>query len=84
MIVIIWIDPDFVIVDVLGSLAQPSQRAATIIGDHQENVHHVDPIDVLRIGDDVRVVHGAGVEFVALFPTAAAVARAKDAAFAIA
>src|SRR2546428_651290 len=31
VIVIIWIDPDFVIVDVLGSLAQPSQRAATIV-----------------------------------------------------
>src|SRR5437588_7812473 len=31
VIVIRWVDPDFVIVDVLRSLAQPSQRAAAII-----------------------------------------------------
>ena len=80
MIGVVRIDPDVMVVNVLGFLTKTPQGFAAIVRDHQKNIHDVNAIDVLRIGDDARVVHRRRVEFVALFPTAAAIARAEDAA----
>src|SRR6185503_5861747 len=80
---IVWIDPDFVIVDVLGSFTEPPQGPAAIVRNHQKHVHHIEAIDVLRIGDNSRVVHGGHVILVAPFPATTAIVRTKDAALAI-
>ncbi len=83
MIGVVRIDPDVVIVDVFVSLAETTQRAAAVVRDHQKHVHDVDAIDVFWIGNDARVVHRRRIKLVAPFPTAAAIARAKDSAAAI-
>src|SRR6185436_16604254 len=46
MIGVVGIDPDFVIVDVLGFFAQTAQCSSAVIGNHQKNVHHIKAIDV--------------------------------------
>ena len=81
MFVVVWIDPDFVIVDMLGFLAQTAQGPATIVRDHQKYIHYVNAIYKLWIGDDPRVIHRAGIEFVPSFPTAPTITRTEDSAF---
>src|SRR5262249_35883000 len=72
------IDPDIVIVDVLVLLAEAAYCATTVIRNHQKDVHYVNAIDVFRIGNDASVVHRTAIEFIAPFPTATAIWRAKD------
>ena len=83
MIRIVGIDPDFMVIDVLGFFTEPPHCSSAIIGNHQKDVHHINAIDVFRIGDDARVVHRARVEFVASLPASAAIVRAKNAALSI-
>ena len=83
MIGIVWIDPDVVIIDVLRSLAETAQGAASVVGHHEKDVHHVDAIYLFWIGDDASVVHRGRVKLVAAFPTAAAIARSENTTLAI-
>src|SRR6185312_2856342 len=83
MIVVVRIDPNVVIVDVLGSFTKSSQRTAAIIGNHQKHIHHIDAIDIFGISNNARVVHCGYVVFIAAFPTPAAVAGAEDATLSI-
>jgi hypothetical protein len=78
MIRIRRVDPDVMIVDVFVFLTQPPHSPATIVRDHQKNIHHVNAIDVFRIRNDASVVHRSGVKLITTFPTAPAIRRAKD------
>src|SRR5688572_29629413 len=70
---VLGIDPDVVIVDVLVSLAETTNRAAAVVRHHRKHIHDVDSIDVLGIRNDARVVHRCRVKLVATFPTATAI-----------
>src|SRR5262249_21011972 len=59
------------------------ERLAAVRGRHDARVHDVDTVGVLRINDDVGVIHGDGVEGVASLPVEAAVGGAEDAALAV-
>ena len=83
MIRVVRIDPDFMVINVLRFFTETPQRPAPVIRNHQKDVHHINAIDVFRIGDDARVVHRARVEFVASLPASAAIVRAKDATLSI-
>ncbi len=50
------VDPERVVVDVLVLLAQPLPRLPAVLGHHVEDVHRVDAVDVLRVGDHLLVV----------------------------
>src|ERR1044072_988913 len=84
MIVVARVNPDLVIVNMLRFLAETPQCSTAIIRNHQKDVHDVDSVHVLWMGNDARVVHRAGVKLVSSLPTAAAISRAKDPALAIA
>ena len=77
---IVGIDPDFVIVHVLKPLAQIVQRLAAIVGNLQKHPHHVDAVDILGVGDDVRVILSLVVVFAAPLPGGAEIGGAEDAA----
>jgi hypothetical protein len=76
---ILRVDPDLVIVDVLPLLAQRAERPPAVVGHPDEDVHHVQPVLVGGIDDQVRVVLRLGVERVALLPGDAPVGTAEDA-----
>src|SRR5205823_14276768 len=64
MFVVVRLDPDFVIVDMLGFLAQTAQGPATLVRDHQKYIPYVNANDQLWIGDDPAVIHRDGIELV--------------------
>src|SRR4029434_5356376 len=81
MFCIVWIDPDVVVIDVFRLLTESAQRSTTIIGDHQENIHHVNSIYVFWVRDDTSVIHRGRVEFIPTLPTTAAIRGTKDSTF---
>ncbi len=84
MIVILRIDPDFVIVDVLVAAGQRRQRAAAIVRDHDVDVHDVDALRVGRVHDYVRIVLALRIGTVAALPGDAVVGGAIEAAASLA
>src|SRR5579884_2207041 len=74
------IDPDHVIIDVFVLLAEHAESLAAVIGHANENVHHVNAIDVLGIGEDLRVIHRGLVVRIATLPGCPAITRTKDTA----
>ena len=59
------------------------QRFATIVRNPHINIHHVNAVNVLRIGDNLPVIHRPQIEFVSPLPRAALIAGAEDPAFAV-
>src|SRR5262249_33071019 len=78
---VLGVDPDGVAVHVLGLLAEPAQRFPAVVGDLDIHVHDVDTLGVLGVHDEVGVILGLGVEFVAALPGRALVGAAENAAF---
>jgi hypothetical protein len=72
-----------VVIDVLRAFAETLQGFAAVVRDHREDVHHIDAIQLFRVGVDLRVVHRGLVELIAPFPVAAPVQRTKDTALLI-
>jgi hypothetical protein len=79
MIGVVRIDPDLMIVDVFDFIEMPQRFPPS--SETMENVHYINAIEVLWIGDDPRIVHRGHIVFVSPFPAATAIVRAKDAAF---
>src|SRR5262249_49421510 len=71
---------DGVVIDVLPALAQRPQRLAAVVGDADQDVHHVDAVLVPRIDHDVGIVLRLLVELVAALPRLAAGGGAGDGA----
>ncbi len=77
---VLRIDPDRMIVDVLGLFAQAAKALAAVVGDLQKGVHRVDAVELVRIGEDLGVVVAARRMPGALLPAFAAVGGAEEAA----
>src|SRR5262249_12277761 len=73
---VFWIDPDHVIVNVLGLFAQRPESPPTVIGHLDQHVHNVDPIYVFWISNFLTVLHRAGIKWIASFPARSPIARA--------
>jgi hypothetical protein len=50
---VLGIDPHFVVVHVFPAAGQRAERSAAVVGDLDEDVHHVNAVAVLRVDDDV-------------------------------
>ncbi len=75
---VVGVDPDRVVVHVLVALAEVSPGLARVVRDLQEDVHRVEALGVLRVDEDLLVVHrAAGVVVAALLPGLAAVRGAE-------
>ena len=83
MIGIVGIDPYHVIVNMVIGLVHLVQRLPAIIRLAQECVHHINPVHVLWVGEDLRVVHSDRVQLISSFPGRAPVLRAKDSTLSI-
>src|SRR4030095_788765 len=70
---VIGVDPYDVVVHVLRFFTEAAKRTSAVIGDHQEHIHYIDPIDFFWVGGDLSIVHRAGVEGIASLPTPASV-----------
>src|SRR6185312_10348256 len=77
------INPDDVVIDVFVGLAQLVEGGAAVVGDGDGGVEFEDAVGVFGVGGDLSVVHGPGLDGVALLPRCAAVGRAEDAALAL-
>ena len=78
---VVRVDPHGVVVDVLGDHRHAAEALAAVLGDVQPGVQGVDPVGVLRVGDDLLVVLGTARDVVAaLLPVGAGVGRAEEAA----
>jgi len=76
---VIGVDPERMVVHVLGRVADPSPVRAPVLGDHHPGVQAVDSIRILRIGDDLVVVLRArGHVVVHLLPGGAGVGAAEE------
>ncbi len=51
------VDPERVVVDMLGALADAAPGGTTVIGDLRRDVHREDAIDLVRVRDEHAVVH---------------------------
>ena len=80
MIRIGGVDPQRVVVDVLVPLTRRAERATAVVGHHDADVHGVDAIHVVRIGEDLAVVQTDGIVAAHALPRHAAVLRAVEAA----
>ena len=75
---VVGVDPDRVVVHVLVALAEVRPGLARVVRHLQEDVHRVEPLVVLRVDEDLLVVHGAAGDVVAaLLPALAAVRGAE-------
>ena len=75
---VVGVDPDRVVVHVLVALAEVRPRLAGVVRHLQEDVHRVEALGVLRVDEDLLVVHGAAGDVVAaLLPALAAVRGAE-------
>ena len=77
---VVGVDPDRVVVDVLVALAEVPPGLAGVVGHLEEDVHRVEPLGVLRVDEDLLVVHRRGAVLGALLPGLAPVRRAVGAA----
>src|SRR5262249_53449447 len=79
---VLRVDVNAVVIDVLPALAEVAQVLAAIVGNLDQDTHHVDAVLLLGIDDQVRVVLRLLVEAVAFLP-GLAVGRAENAAVAV-
>src|SRR5262249_46088174 len=77
---VVRIDPDGVVVNVFQTLAQRALRPAAVVRNLEDDVWDVYAVNVLRIADDLAVIHPLRYVRTHTFPGRPLVGRAKDAA----
>src|SRR5262245_25708487 len=77
---VVRIDPDGVVVYVFQPLAQRALRPAAVVRNLEDDVRDVDAVNVLRIADDLAVIHPLRDVRTHTLPGRPLVVRAKDAA----
>src|SRR5436853_2674223 len=65
---VVRIDPQRMIVYVLGFLAETAQGASAVVANHIISIGHIDSVYVLWVGNDLSVIHRRCIEFVAPLP----------------
>ena len=80
---VVGINPNGVVVAVMIFLVDGVQSFAAVERFAHLHAHHDDAVDVLRVGDDLPVIHRPGNEFVLARPGCAFVLRPEHATFAV-